>query len=146
MQHTKEVLVAIGLTITIAVITGAVLGGSSISQAQTEELEIKEIKLTKGSSGDAQLKVTIKNGGNSSIDTITGQLNFDTDTNTPAIDPFTFVFTPTTLEPGASTVYVGDVTESSVILMGQYFTLSVNGITQQGSVIQDTGIASVSRF
>lgn len=145
MQHTKEVLVAIGITVAIAVITGAVLGGSSISQAQSEDLEIKEITITKGSNGDAQLKVKIKNAGNSPLDTITGQLNFDTISG-GGMDPFTFVFTPVSLEPGASTVYVGDVTASSGMLMGEYFTLSVNGTTQHGSIIQDTGVASVSRF
>jgi len=145
MQHTKEVLVLAGLTIAIAVIAGAVMGGSSISPAQSEDLEIKEITLMKGSSGDAQLKVKIKNAGNSPLDTITGQLNFDTIAG-GGMDSFTFVFTPTSLGPGASTVYVGDVTASSGMLLGEYFTLSVNGTTQQGSTIQDTGIASVSRF
>lgn len=145
MQHTKEVLVLTGLTIAIAVIAGAILGGSSISQAQSDDLEINEITLMKGSSGDSQLKVKIKNVGNSALDTITGQLNFDTITGGD-VDPFTFVFTSTSLEPGESTVYVGEVTASSGMLIGEYFTLSVNGTTQQGSIIQDTGIASVSRF
>ena len=146
MQHTKEVLIGVGLTIAIAIIAGAILGGSSISQAQSESLEIVTIELKKGSGSTALLSVKIKNAGNSPISSVNGQLNFDIDDGTPAIDPYTFVFTPTNLEPGAVTVFVGDVTGSSGMSMGESFTLFVRGTTLQGSTIQDIGVASVSRF
>jgi|APSaa5957512535_1039671.scaffolds.fasta_scaffold06594_2 hypothetical protein len=146
MQHTKEVLIGVGLTIAIAVIAGAIMGGSSISQAQSESLEIVTVELKKGSGSTALLSVKIKNAGNSPLSSVNGQLNFDTDGATIPIDPYTFVFTPTDLEPGAVTVFVGDVTGSSIMSMGESFTLFVNGTTLQGSTIQDTAVASVSRF
>jgi len=145
MQHTKEVLIGVGLTVAIAVIAGAILGGSSISQAQTESLDIVTVEIKKGSTSTALLSVKIKNGGNSPLSGVTGQLNFDTIPG-GIIDPFTFVFTPTDLEPGAVTVFVGDVTGSSSMVMGESFTMFVNGTTLQGTIIQNTGVASVSRF
>ncbi len=145
MQHTKEVLIGVGLAVAIAVIVGSVLGASSISQAQSESLEIETVELKKGSSGTALLSVKIKNAGNSPLSGVTGQLNFDT-IDGGAIDPFTFAFTPTDLPPGAVTVFVGDVTGSSSMGMGESYTLFINGTTLQGTTIQDTSVASVSRF
>ena len=145
MQHTKEVLIGVGLTIAIAVIVGSVLGASSISQAQSESLQIETVELKKGSSGDALLSVKIKNAGNSPLSGVNGQLNFDT-IGGDTIDPFIFTFTPTDLPPGAVTVFVGDVTGSSSMSMGESYTLFVNGTTLQGTIIQDTSVASVSRF
>jgi len=145
MEHTKEKLLWIGLTVAVAVIAGAILGGSSISQAQSESLEIITVELKKGSSGSALLTVKIKNAGDSPLSAITGQLNFDTISGEP-MDPFMFAFTPADLQPGASTTFVGDVTDSSGMVYGEFFTLSVNGTTLQGSFIQDSGVATVSRF
>lgn len=145
MQHTKEVLIVVGLTVAIAVIVGSILGGSSISQAQSESLDIVTVELKKGSSSTALLSVKIKNAGNSPLSNVTGQLNFDT-INGGEIDPFVFTFTPEDLEPGAVTGYVGDVTGSSSMSMGESFTIFVKGITLDGSIIQDTSVASVSRF
>ena len=152
MQHTKEVLIGVGLTVAIAVIAGAILGGATISQAQTESLEIVSSELKKGTSGTALLSVKIQNAGNSPIGTIRGTLNFDTVVNDPAtpatmgIQTFDFVFTPTDLEPGSVTVFVSDVPGSSTMSMGQSFTLSVNGTTTSNLVIQDTAVATVNRF
>lgn len=152
MQHTKEVLIGVGLTVAIAVIAGAILGGATISQAQTESLEIVSSELKKGTSGEALLSVKIQNAGNSPIGTITGTLNFDTvpdvagNTATIGIQPFEFPFTPTDLEPGSVTVYVSDVPNSGGMSMGQSFTLSVEGITSSNLVIQDTAVATVNRF
>jgi len=145
MQHTKEVLIGVGLTVAIAVIVFSVVGGSSISQAQSESLGIVTVELKKGSSGLALLSVKIQNAGNSPLSNVTGQLNFDTISG-GEIDPFKFTFTPEDLEPGAVTVYVGDVTGSSSMSMGESFTIFVNGTTLQGSIIQNTSVASVSRF
>ena len=146
MQHTKEVLIGVGLAVAIAVIVGSVMGASSISQAQSESLEIQTVELKKGSSGNALLSVKIKNAGNSPLSDVTGQLNFDTDDSTTTMDAFTFIFTPDDLPPGAVTVFVGEVTGSSSMSMGEYYTLFVNGTTLQGTTIQDTAVASVSRF
>ena len=146
MQHTKEVILGVGITLAIAIVAFSVLGGSTISQSQSESLEIESVELKKGSSGAALLSVKIKNAGNSALSTITGQLNFDTDSSTTAVDPFTFAFTPTTLEPGTVTVFVGEVTNSATMSMGESFTLFINGTTLQGIIIQDTGVASVGRF
>ena len=147
MEHTKEKLLWIGLTVAVAVIAGAILGGSSISQAQSESLEIKSVELKKGSSGLALLSVKIQNAGDSPLSNITGQLNFDTIPSSPeTMNPFIFTFTPTDLQPGALTTFVADVTDSSDMVHGESFTLFVNGTTLQGSFIQDSGVATVSRF
>ena len=145
MQHTKEVLIGVGLTIAIAVVAGAILGSSSISQAQSESVDLVSIELKKGTSGTALLSVKIKNNGNSPVSTITGQLNFDTVAG-GTVNPYTFTFLPTDLEPGATTTHVGDVTGSTTMSTGESFTLSISGTTSQGSVIQTTGVATVSRF
>ena len=146
MQHTKEVLIGVGLTVAIAGIAGAILGGSSISQAQTESLEIVSSELKKGSGSTALLSVKIKNAGNSPLSGVNGQLNFDIDAAATGIQPYTFTFTPTDLEPGAVTVFVGDVTGSTVMSMGESFTLSVTGTTLAGLIIQDTAVTTVNRF
>ena len=146
MQHTKEVLIGVGLTVAIAVIAGAILGGSSISQAQTESLEIVSSELKKGSGSTALLSVKIKNAGNSPLSGVNGQLNFDIDATATGIQSYTFAFTPTDLEPGAVTVFVGDVTGSTVMSMGESFTLSVTGTTLAGLIIQDTAVTTVNRF
>lgn len=144
MQHTKEVLIGVGITMAIAVIAGSVMGASSISQAQSESLEIKTVELKKGSYGTALLSVEIKNAGNSPLGSITGQLNFDTDDSTAIIDAFTF--TSVDLSPGVTTVFVGDITGSSSMSVGESYTLFVNGTTLQGTTIYDTAVVSVSRF
>ena len=146
MQHAKEILIFVALASAIAVITGSILGGSSISQAQSESIEVVTVELKKGSSSTALLSVKIKNAGNSPLSSVNGQLNFDINTDTLAIDPYTFVFTPTDLEPGAVTVFVGDIPFSTDMSMGSSFTGFVNGTTLQGSSIQDTFVASVSQF
>ena len=146
MQHTKEVLVGITLTLAIAVIAGAILGGSSISQAQSESLEVVTVELKKGSSSNALLSVEIKNVGDSSIHDITGQLNFDTDSTTSVVDSFTFSFMPDTLQSGSVTTFVGDVNNSTSMTVGESFTMFVNGTTSAGEIIQDTAVSTVSRF
>lgn len=87
----------------IAVIANAVLRNSSINQAQYESIELK-----KSSNSTVLLLVKIKNAGNSPL-SVNGQSNFDIDDDTPVIDPCIFVFTPTDLELGAGTVFVGDI-------------------------------------
>ena len=91
MQHTKEVLIGVGLTVAIAVIAGAILGGATISQAQTESLEIVSSELKKGTSGTALLSVKIKNAGNSPISTINGTLNFDTVVDMTTLPDFSLI-------------------------------------------------------
>ena len=77
MQHTKEVLISVGITVAIAVIAVAILGGSSISQTQSGDLlEIESIALKKGLSVDALLSVKVKNIGNSKLTNVKGKLNF----------------------------------------------------------------------
>jgi hypothetical protein len=146
VQHTKEVLVGVTLTLAIAVIAGAIMGGSSISQAQSESLDIITVELKKASNSNALLSVKIKNVGDSSINGITGQLNFDTDGTTSVVDPFRFSFMPGTLQPGSVTTFVGDMNNSTGIIIGESFTMFVNGTTTAGEIIQDTAVATASRF
>ena len=144
MQHTKEVILVVGVTLAITIVAFSVLGGSTISQAQTESLDITSVELKKGTSGDALLVVTVKNGGNSHLNEIRGRLQFTDSGN--HLQTREFFFTPTALDPGGVTVCVCDLRQSGHLLPGQSFTLSVKAKLPSGSIIQDTAVAIVSRF
>ncbi len=142
MQHTKEVLIGITLTVAIAVIVGAVVGGSTISQAQTESLEIIQAELKKGTNGNALLSVTIKNSGNSAITGLNGTIFSD---GVRLMDDVSFDFTSNILSPGGVVSHTGSVAGTANVIIGESLTLSAGG-SIGSERIEDTAVVIASRF
>ena len=74
VQLTKENLIYIGASGTIAVAALALIGSSIFSGATTESLEITSSSLKKAS-GDAVLNVQVRNSGTSEIEHLTVTIN-----------------------------------------------------------------------
>ena len=145
MQHTKEVIIGVGLAIAIAVIAGAILGGSSIGRAYTESTEFTSIELKKGLTGPALISVTIKNTGNFPVSNVVGELDFYIVTNGTG-NPYQWRFLPAEISPGMTTTFVGNVPSSEDMSVGESYLVLARGQTSNGYRVLDTGTVFVTRF
>ncbi len=165
MQVSKETLILSSVVAVIATIVAVTLGGSTMNQLDSESLEIKLVELKKGTAGDALLLVEIKNVGNITVEKISGELNFDTNTTKNGMQPLEIDFPDnakynsdvlelnpdsdadsTALRPGDTTVHVKSIPSSSLMVVGTSYTLSVTGENSSGNKLSDTAIVHVTRF
>jgi len=148
MQHTKEVLMFIALSIAVTTVVGAVFGGAMINDAQSERLEIITSEIKSSSSGSSVIAISIKNMGGHPITNVTGEMNYDYDDSSDGLQPFLIEFTPDELFPGATigaNAYMEDVAGAEIRLApGSSYVIIVNGITFNDNPIQDTATVYVT--
>ena len=164
VQLTKENLIYIGASGTIAVAALALIGSSIFSGATTESLEITSASLKKAS-GDAVLNVQVRNSGTSEITGVTVTINgvkLDS-TKITAVDNTFLIASNTTcgntgnscnvefkneedINAGQTVSYSGSIPGSNGLTVGTSYVVTVTGNIENSGAITNTAVVAVTRF
>lgn len=112
---------------------------SSVASARGA-ITVENLALIKNPSGELWFSATIKNSGNRQIDSTVINLQVDTDSGTPGIQPFSANPNPAALNPGQTAsvfVQVDDSNGSPIISLdvGESVPVEIRGTTPDGSVV-----------
>ena len=112
---------------------------SSVASARGA-ITVENLALIKNPSGELWLSATIKNSGNKQIDSTVVNLQTDTNSGTPGIQPFSANPNPTALNPSQTAsvfVRVDDANGSPItsLNVGQSVPVEIRGTTPDGSVV-----------
>lgn len=128
----------------IAVLAGVAVFQNFQSQSSVASargaITVESLALIKNPSGELWLSATIKNSGNRQIDSTVVNLQVDTNSGTPGIQPFSANLTPAALNPGQTAsvfVRVVDSTGAPItsVDVGQSVPVEIRGTTPDGSVL-----------
>lgn len=128
----------------IAVIAGVAVFQNFQSQSSVVSargaITVENLALIKNPSGELWLSATIKNSGNKQIDSTAVNLQVDTDSGTPGIQPFLANPSPAALNPGQTASVFVRVVDSggspiTSVDVGQSIPVEIRGTTPDGSVL-----------
>jgi len=112
---------------------------SSVASARGA-ITVENLALIKNPSGEMWLSATIKNSGNRQIDSTVVNLQVDTNSGTPGIQPFSANPNPAALNPGQTAsvfVRVDDSGGSPItsVDVGESIPVEIRGTTPDGSIV-----------
>jgi|APSaa5957512535_1039671.scaffolds.fasta_scaffold04398_8 flagellin-like protein len=152
-QKAVSPLIAVLLLIGITVGGGGLVYTAFTQVATTatidDSLQIKELKLVTNNLGETVLSATVKNVGDTTVDSIILFLNADTDTTIADIQQFNATFSPSSIDPSQTTalslIPVTNATSEYIQFdIGQPVQYVVKGETPSGSTPQASSSVTVS--